>query len=187
MSYCYNTGMHSSAFHENAGFHVYNHILTRHPFRWFEQRWLHVLTAFSLGVGLLYVQAEFAPIHPTVFIVAGLLSHLAGTTWDIYTTANTMRLKAQFDQLGLEFPIYEANPLLPTHPTLTDQLVSISGLIGIAALPLIYYFPSIGIASGVARLLAGIYNLRQRKRLLLTLEALDNAPHHPETAVEFST
>ncbi|MCA9905748.1 MAG: hypothetical protein KC547_17955 [Anaerolineae bacterium] len=178
MSYCYNTGMHSNAFRKIESYHVFNHILARHPFRWFERRWLQVLTAFSLGFGLLYVQAEFAPIHPTAFIAAGLVSHLVGTAWDIYTTASTMRLKARFDQLGLEFPIYEANPLLPAHPTLADQLVSVSGLIGVAALPVIYYFPGIGVGSGVARLLAGIYNLRQKNRLLLTLDTLDNEPSH---------
>ena len=99
--------------------------------------------------------------------------HLIGYTYDTLTTHSTLLLKRQFDRHELDFPLTETNPLLPDHPTLNDQLFGKNTFLMLLLFSADLVFPSFGLATGLAHVLAGHGNLNQKRRLQVSLKSLN--------------
>lgn len=162
---------------------AYNFILNHaYPMRWYENRLLPITLAFILGFGLIQLQKAFIPSPRLGLSILGLVAEIFGFVGDTYFTHTAMRLKPEFDQRGLHFPITEAAWLLPEHPNVKDLLFSWNTLLTLVFWPLAFWVPPFGIGLFFIRTCAMATSIRQAHRLRKTLRLIDRkaaAPHSP--------
>jgi hypothetical protein len=101
--------------------------------------------------------------------LVGLLAAIISFTLDHYSTWAIMRLKPRFHKRHLWFPVEEFSPLLPTHPSLQDQLNwRVLGL-AFALWVIGFLAPPVNFAASTSHLLAAYHNWRERGELLRML------------------
>lgn len=160
-------------FDEEKSFDAYEQTLKEYPEDRHPLFVIRLLSGFSL-VAVAYLQFKndvFLPA-PLWLSVLGMSIYILGQMADVYSTIKFMELKPIFDRNKRNYPIEEANRLLPISPTGKQLIFHWNNLAVIGLLPLIYYFPSIGIGLFAGKIMIVNMNLRARKRVERTMEIL---------------
>lgn len=146
-----------------------------YPRRWYEHEILSskalillvTLPPFWLLAGL--------SVFPNLFLsILAIVIYFTGLALDVFSTKLVTDLKLGFDKRGLEFPVYEGAASFPPEPTLKDILTHWRFWFMVAAVPVIYIFPTGALGILIVRLSAAFSNFRSAKRLKLALLLIDD-------------
>ena len=129
-----------------------------------------VLTYWIISVLLLIVFGEHVPIW-----VGGLTIGLFAVcnAMDTVATYRALSLRCDYDDRGLPFPTYEANPLLPDAPSLGQLIFGKATVVALCFVPLMLLFPPVGWALAAGHAAAIIGNKRRRRQMQRELALFD--------------
>lgn len=161
--------------------HTFDHTYSQYPETWYEKKLLYLWVSLLLTFSLFFAQVGLG-LYPNIGLsILGVFAWLTGFFFDSYFTHAALRFKRHFDEQGYEFPIAETGLLLPKYPTLSDHLFSRNALLVLVLTPLVYLLPVAGFVALYSRTCAVLNNLRQQKRLRLTLQLLDQMERRQES------
>lgn len=112
--------------------------------------------------------------------LASMTVVVLATVCDIISTDRFVQLAPEYEKRGLEPRFYETNPLLPSQPTLKQQLWHVITLLHALAVLGAYFIPLAGWGLAAASFLAALNNARNRKQALYELHLYDMMPGREE-------
>lgn len=154
------------------GYRAYTEALARYPVAWYERKKYLAGLILALGTTGWWAQRQLGLFPNPWLSLASVLAYIFGWTYDTYETHTAVLMKKHFDKVGLEFPWIESALFLPKHPTLKEQILSLSTIMVLLLVASSFFLPSLGFAAGIGHLLAGYTNLRWKKRLQLAMKSL---------------
>lgn len=155
---------------DHASAHAYERSFVAYPQLWFERKiGLFILTLAFL-IPTEYVFQSSGNLPNLEFSIFGMTLYLVGIAADVVSTHIAFSQKPKFDKRGLFFPVAESGAFLPLVPSLKYHVFSFNMLAALMITPLCYFYPSLGLALFASRMAAALANLRQHKRLSLTLQ-----------------
>ena len=153
-------------------FDLFEDTYIRYPKLLIEKDWVRYLLANLVFFPLYFLQFRLG-LFPNLWLsLSGAAFYVAGGIYDIYTTNEVFKIKVQFDERHLNFPIVEGNKFLPPFPNLQQIIFKRTLIFTMVLFPIAIIFPGFGVGFGLARYLVGLANLRNKKRVLLVLRMI---------------
>lgn len=146
----------------------------KYPKAWYQNRNIQQTILILIGICVTVYQLRAGRGNvPHWFIVLGLTAFLGGWLADMLTTAYAFRMLPEYKKRGLKYPIVERNPFLTDHPTLTEQILSMSSIIKLGALLLTPVIPALGWGGAWSGLSAALNNRRNAESVNFQLQQYD--------------
>lgn len=150
-------------------------ILSNHqvPRRWYQGDGRVVVFAI-LTTFLGYVSVvAFGLRPPAILWLVSTFILLLGVAADSLTTYRVFTLKSKFDKRGLQFPIKEANPLMPNIPKPKDVFLGKPALLVGIAMLVTFFIPLAGWGIAMSLLAVSLNNHRHRQQAQYELQLYD--------------
>lgn len=158
-------------------------ILSSHRYsqHWYQRKWLAIvlvaITIYILGI----VSITLFGLHPPLSLsLISMVVVVVALVCDVISTDRLVKVAPEYEKRGVEPWFHETNPLLPSQPTLKQQVWHVTTLLHVVVVLGVYFIPLPGWGFAAGSFLAALNNTRYRKQALYELQLHDMMPTRGE-------
>lgn len=157
----------------------YEQAIKEKPPAWFEKRSAHYIVALSgviataYGMELNNIPIQTLDVRELESLYLPLISasvYFIGQIMDTESTVRVAKLINETNELGIDHPVFEGNPLMPKHPTPEEVYKGPVSVVNGIELAVSFLVPPIGFGVSLSRGLAYLNNSRNAQRLERVIE-----------------